>query len=160
MGTLDEDFAVESLRGDIFLLGTMSWRIRKIEAGTVRVEDAHGAPPNIPFWRGEAPARTPEVSRNFSDLRETLTKCSPQEGIRYLEEQCALDRRGAEQAVEYVQAGCAALGRLPTQLCVVAERFFDEEGRNATGTPHPLWKSNQQGLGIGATQTLLPGLQL
>ena len=128
VGTLDEDFAVESMRGDIFLLGTMSWRIRKIEAGTVRVEDAHGAPPTIPFWRGEAPARTSEVSRNFSDLRETLTKCSPQEGIRYLEEHCALDRRGAEQAVEYVHAGCAALGQLPTQQCVVAERFFDEGG--------------------------------
>ena len=58
VGTLDEDFAVESLAGDVFLLGTTSWRIRRVEAGRVRVEDAHGAAPTIPFWRGEAPGRT------------------------------------------------------------------------------------------------------
>ncbi len=128
VGTLDEDFAVESMRGDIFLLGNMSWRIRGIEAGTVRVEDAHGAAPTIPFWRGEAPARTRELSQAFSDLRETLSKCSPEESIRYLEGECSLDRRGAEQAVQYAHAGCAALGQSPTRQCVVAERFFDEGG--------------------------------
>ena len=63
VGTLDEDFAVESMAGDVFLLGTTSWRIRRVEAGRVRVEDAHGAAPSIPFWRGEAPGRTAELSR-------------------------------------------------------------------------------------------------
>ena len=70
VGTLDEDFAVESMAGDVFLLGTTSWRIRRVEAGRVRVEDAHGAAPSIPFWHGEAPGRTVELSREVSRLRE------------------------------------------------------------------------------------------
>ena len=127
VGTVDEDFAVESLRGDIFLLGNTSWRIRKVETGTVRVEDAHGAPPNIPFWRGEAPARTRELSQAFSKLREVILQRSPQSTER-LQKECGLDRRGAEQLVQYVHSGCAALGTLPTQSCLVAERFFDEAG--------------------------------
>src|SRR3954467_4003649 len=72
VGTLDEDFAVESMAGDVFLLGATSWRIRRVEAGRVRVEDARGAAPTIPFWRGEAPGRTYELSREFSDLRDAL----------------------------------------------------------------------------------------
>ena len=70
VGTVDEDFAVESLRGDIMLLGNSSWRIRRVQAGRVLVEDAHGAAPNVPFWRGEAPARTAELSQQVADLRE------------------------------------------------------------------------------------------
>jgi len=122
VGSVDEDFAVESMAGDVFLLGTTSWRIRRIEAGRVRVEDAHGAAPNIPFWRGEAPGRTRELSEEFSVLREEIARtgvCPPE---------CGLDRRGAEQAVEYAQAGQAALGAVPTTRRVVAERFFDESG--------------------------------
>ena len=72
IGTVDEDFAVESLAGDIFLLGTTSWRIRRVEAGRVRVEDGHGAAPGIPFWRGEAPGRTIELSQEVSALREEI----------------------------------------------------------------------------------------
>jgi ATP-dependent Lhr-like helicase len=72
IGTVDEDFAVESLAGDVFLLGTTSWRIRRVEAGRVRVEDAHGAAPGIPFWRGEAPWRTIELSHEVSALREEI----------------------------------------------------------------------------------------
>src|SRR6185436_3113988 len=72
VGTLDEDFAVESLAGDVFLLGTTSWRIRRVESGRVRVEDAHGAAPTIPFWRGEAPGRTAELSSAVSGLREEI----------------------------------------------------------------------------------------
>jgi ATP-dependent Lhr-like helicase len=131
VGTLDEDFAVESLSGDIFLLGTSSWRIRRIETGRVRVEDAHGAAPTIPFWRGEAPGRTVELSQEVSRIREGIASRSdrdPEEAIRFLVDECGLDRRGAEQAVEYVQAGRAALGELPTHRAVVAERFFDEAG--------------------------------
>src|SRR5204863_968421 len=72
VGTLDEDFAVESLAGDIFQLGNTSWRIRRVEAGTVRVEDAQGAPPTIPFWNGEAPGRSDEASAAVSLLREQI----------------------------------------------------------------------------------------
>ena len=72
--TVDEDFAVESLAGDVFLLGTTSWRIRRVETGRVRVEDAHGAAPSIPFWRGEAPGRTRELSQAISELREEIAE--------------------------------------------------------------------------------------
>ena len=128
VGTLDEDFAMESMRGDIFLLGNTSWRIRRVEANAVRVEDAHGAPPNVPFWRGEAPGRTAELSSAFSRLRQQLAPLEPAEGVKWLQEECGLDRRGAEQAVCYVLSGSNALGATPSQDCVVAERFFDEAG--------------------------------
>ena len=74
VGSVDEDFAVESLAGDIMLLGNTSWRIKGIERGTVRVEDAHGAPPNIPFWRGEAPSRTAELSAEVATLRQAIAE--------------------------------------------------------------------------------------
>ena len=123
IGSLDEDFAVESLVGDVFLLGTTSWRIRRVETGRVRVENAQGAAPTIPFWLGEAPGRTRELSQEISAVREEIAK-SGQAGIA----DCGLDQRGAEQAVEYVLAGLNALGAMPTQDTVVAERFFDEAG--------------------------------
>ncbi len=126
VGSLDEDFAVESMAGDIFLLGTTSWRIRRVEAGRVRVEDAHGAAPTIPFWRGEAPGRTRELSLEVSKLREEIISAA--DPIALLEHDCAMDRAGAEQAVAYVRAGRNALGVVPTQDTVVAERFFDEAG--------------------------------
>src|SRR5437867_3676994 len=126
VGTLDEDFAVESMAGDVFLLGTTSWRIRRVESGRVRVEDAHGAAPSIPFWRGEAPGRTIELSDEVSNVREAITKAK--NPVEWLMRECTLDRRGAEQAALYVRAGVAALGALPTQRTVVAERFFDEGG--------------------------------
>jgi ATP-dependent helicase Lhr and Lhr-like helicase len=128
VGTLDEDFAVESMAGDVFLLGTTSWRIRRVEAGRVRVEDAHGAAPSIPFWRGEAPGRTHELSREVSRLREDVAARSRDGAIELLMGECALDRRGAEQAADYVVAGKAMLGAMPTHATIVAERFFDEAG--------------------------------
>lgn len=75
VGTVDEDFAVESNAGDIMLLGNTSWRIHRVEAnaGRLVVEDAHGAPPNVPFWRGEAPARTDELSWHVADLRQRIS---------------------------------------------------------------------------------------
>ncbi|HXP89084.1 MAG TPA: DEAD/DEAH box helicase [Bryobacteraceae bacterium] len=126
-GTVDEDFAVESMAGDVFLLGTTSWRIRRVEAGRVRVEDAHGAAPTIPFWRGEAPGRTRELSAEVSQLREEIA-AGGAEAVELLRRECMLDQRGAEQAAAYAQAGRVALGAVPTQDCVVAERFFDEAG--------------------------------
>jgi ATP-dependent helicase Lhr and Lhr-like helicase len=128
LGTVDEDFAVESMRGDTFLLGNTSWRIRRIEAGVLRVEDARGAPPNFPFWRGEAPGRSHELSQALSELRDFIAGQPPAEAQAWLQEQCGLDRRGAEQAVQYVHAQLRALGRVPTQDRIVAERFFDEGG--------------------------------
>ncbi len=211
VGTVDEDFAVESMAGDILLLGNTSWRIRRLEntSGRVLVEDAHGAAPNVPFWRGEAPARTTELCREVSDLRERISALVPppdlgarpseepgfgirgsgfavhrEEGdrgfgfedsqpegtvpplaapfssanpesqtpnpvpssnpesrtlpappgneasvaVNWLKEECGLDDAGAEQAVEYIVAGRAMLGAVPTLTTVIAERFFDEGG--------------------------------
>src|SRR5204863_5659755 len=126
VGTLDEDFAVESLAGDVFLLGTTSWRIRRVESGRVRVEDAHGAAPSIPFWRGEAPGRTVELSEEVANVRDAIAQES--DPVEWLIRECSLDHRGAEQAALYVRAGAAALGALPDSHRVVAERFFDEGG--------------------------------
>jgi ATP-dependent Lhr-like helicase len=123
VGTLDEDFAVESLAGDVFLLGTTSWRIRRVEPGRVRVEDAHGAAPSIPFWRGEAPGRTVELSREVSRVREAVLKNPETFGA-----ECGLDAGAVAQAVAYVKAGAGMLGALPTHDVVIAERFFDEAG--------------------------------
>jgi ATP-dependent Lhr-like helicase len=128
IGTLDEDFAIESMAGDIFLLGTNSWKIRRVEAGVVRVEDAHGAPPSIPFWNGEGLGRTIELSREVSAVRSAIDGRNDAEAYDWLERTCALDRAGSEQAVAYVRAGKAVLGVVPTVSTVVAERFFDESG--------------------------------
>ena len=142
IGTVDEDFAVESLRGDIFLLGNSSWRIRRVQSGSVSVEDAKGAPPNVPFWRGEAPSRTMELSQQVAQVREhvgALTeglapspdlRNSPQAAaaINWLEDECGMDRPGAEQAAQYIVEGRAVLRAVPTQTTIVAERFFDESG--------------------------------
>ena len=142
VGTVDEDFAVESLRGDIFLLGNSSWRIRRVQAGVVIVEDANGAPPNVPFWLGEAPARTAELSEQVAEVRkqiDSLTVGVAPDRVRgsngdavaaiaWLQRECGLDQAGAEQAVEYVVTGRAVLRAVPTQETIVAERFFDESG--------------------------------
>jgi ATP-dependent Lhr-like helicase len=142
VGTLDEDFAVESLRGDIVLLGNNSWRIRRVESSRVLVEDAHGAAPNVPFWRGEAPARTLELSQHVAEVRQKISDMtegipyrpplrdfdSATQAFRWLEDECALDRSGAEQAVEYIVAGKSVLTAVPTQQTIIAERFFDESG--------------------------------
>ena len=138
VGTVDEDFAVESLAGDIMLLGNASWRIRRIQAGRVLVEDAQGAPPSVPFWRGEAPARTAELSAQVSRLREEIAeRMTAQNGDgaavtaatrEWLKQECCLDDAGAEQIVKYILAGIAVLGAVPSQELIVAERFFDEGG--------------------------------
>jgi ATP-dependent helicase Lhr and Lhr-like helicase len=144
VGTLDEDFAVESNAGDIMLLGNSSWRIRRVEAksGRVLVEDAHGAPPSVPFWLGEAPARTQELSFHVAELRTEISHrtrgvapiaLSPKdapvaETIAWLGEQCGLDESGARQAIQYILEGRAVLGDVPTQKVIIAERFFDEGG--------------------------------
>ncbi len=144
VGTVDEDFAVESMAGDVMLLGNTSWRIRRVEGRSSRmlVEDAKGAAPTIPFWRGEAPARTAELSAQLGELRkgisDRLAGVTPVEGWRnlpivaetvsWLGEQCGLDTAGAEQLIQYILEGRVVLGDVPTQSTIIAERFFDEGG--------------------------------
>ncbi len=127
VGQLDEDFAIESRRGDVFLLGTTSWRIRRVAQGQVRVEDAGGAAPTIPFWRGEAPGRTPELSARVDELRRSVDEAPAAEAAETLK-RSGLDPPGADQIVRYLAAGRAALGAMPSASTVVAERFFDESG--------------------------------
>jgi ATP-dependent Lhr-like helicase len=144
VGTVDEDFAVESNRGDIMLLGNTSWMIRRVEtnSGRMLVQDAHGAPPTVPFWRGEAPARTQELSAHVGELREKISEMLPRTSpvgfsatqpdvaasVSWLKAECGLDDSGAEQAIEYILQGRAVLGAVPTQKTIIAERFFDEGG--------------------------------
>ena len=130
IGSLDEDFAIESMAGDVILLGNTSWRIRRIESGRVRVEDAGGAPSTIPFWLGEGPARTPELSAELAAVRQGVADRlhDPESAVEWLERETGLDRRGALLARDYIAAARAALGAVPTRDTVVVERFFDEAG--------------------------------
>ncbi len=131
IGTVNEDFAFESLPGDIFQLGNSSYRMLKIEQGRVYVEDAHGQPPNIPFWIGESPGRSDELSLAVSELRATIDaqlELDPNEPYRYLTQVLALPHAAAEQLAHYLAAAKAALTVLPTQQQIVFERFFDETG--------------------------------
>jgi ATP-dependent Lhr-like helicase len=133
IGTVNEDFAVESMAGDIFQLGNRSYRIRRVERGAVRVEDAHGQSPTIPFWLGEAPGRTDELSMSVSRLRGDIaarlrSDSSGDAARRWLTETVGVALSAAEQAVEYLAAAAAAFGCLPMQDTIVLERFFDEAG--------------------------------
>ncbi len=131
VGTVHEDFAVESLAGDIFQLGNTSYRILRVEAGRVRVEDAKGAPPTIPFWLGEAPGRTNELSFAVSRLREEISERledGTENTLAWLREDVGLGDSAARQIVDYLGGAKAALGVLPTQTELAMERFFDESG--------------------------------
>jgi ATP-dependent Lhr-like helicase len=130
VGTVNEDFAVESLQGDVFQLGNASYRILRVEAGRVRVEDARDTPPSIPFWLGEAPGRTDEVSCAVSRLRTEIEARLPDTdaALGWLADEVGIAPAAAAQIVTYLAAAHAALGRLPTLEHVVLERFFDESG--------------------------------
>ena len=127
VGSVNEDWAVESNVGDIFLLGTHSWRVHKVEDGIVHVTDAEGAPPTIPFWLGEAPGRTNELSGEVSDLRRTILR-SLSEGDTSWGKACGLCPSGVDQALAYVKAQRDAVGVVPTREDILVERFFDESG--------------------------------
>ena len=128
VGQIEEDFAVESMRGQVFLLGNTAWKIRRVMQGKVLVEDAHGQAPTIPFWFGEAPGRTTELSDEVSDLRERIyERLDSGDAVRWLVEE-GFGRDAAEQAVAYVEEGIRILGTVPTKRRIVAERFFDESG--------------------------------
>src|SRR5271166_2120131 len=133
IGSVNEDFAVESLAGDVFQLGNNSYRIMRVERGVVRVEDARGQPPNIPFWLGEAPGRSDELSASVSRLRAGIVSrlrrdASGGSAERWLTDELGISEPAAEQLLEYLQASFAALECLPTQDTIVLERFFDEAG--------------------------------
>jgi len=131
VGTLNEDFAIESMPGDIFQLGNRSYLIQKIESGQVRVVDAQGQPPSIPFWLGEAPGRTPELSQEVSRLRRDVggRLADAREATAWLAGEIpGVPEPAARQMVEYLEASQKILGVIPTQETLVLERFFDEAG--------------------------------
>src|SRR3954464_12139039 len=131
IGTVNEDFAVESLQGDIFQLGNMSWRILQVASGVVRVEDAHGQPPSIPFWLGESPARSDELSAAVAELRSGVEQRLADRARATEWVESLLGKQAgaaAHQLVEYLAESKRMLGTLPTQKTIVAERFFDEAG--------------------------------
>jgi ATP-dependent Lhr-like helicase len=130
VGTVNEDFAVESLAGDIFQLGNASWRILRINSGVVRVEDAKGQPPGIPFWLGEAPARTSELSNAVSDFRMEIERrlADGQNPTQWLAQEMQLPADAAEQLGDYFSDAYRSLGAIPSQQTLVMERFFDESG--------------------------------
>jgi ATP-dependent Lhr-like helicase len=133
IGSVNEDFAVESLAGDIFQLGNKSYRIIRVERGTVRVEDAHGQPPSIPFWLGEAPGRSDELSQSVSRLRGEMAARfaadpSGDDAFTWLTTTLGIAEAPARQLADYLAAAHAALGVLPTLETIVFERFFDEAG--------------------------------
>jgi ATP-dependent Lhr-like helicase len=133
IGSVNEDFAVESLAGDVFQLGNSAYRIMRVERGVVRVEDAHGQPPNIPFWLGEAPGRSDELSVSVSRLRAgvaTRLRADPTGSTAqtWLTAELGLTEPAVQQLIEYLSAAHAAMGCLPTRDTLVLERFFDEAG--------------------------------
>ena len=130
VGTVNEDFAIESLAGDIFLLGNTPWKIRRVESGRVRVEDAQGNLPTIPFWLGEAPGRTWELSDEITQLRDGIDRLldNPQGAEAWLVSEAGVSPEVARQLVAYIVEGKRVLGVVPTASRVVAERFFDESG--------------------------------
>src|SRR5262249_5824894 len=136
IGTVNEDFALESMQGDIFQLGNASWRVLRVELSRVRVEDARGQSPTIPFWLGEAPGRTRELSQAVSRIRAEITDKfagdsypeSAGQAMQWLVDELKLSQYAAEQIVEYLAVSKIALGVMPTQETLVAERFFDESG--------------------------------
>lgn len=131
IGTVNEDFAIETAAGDIFLLGSTSWRIKRVEnKGVVRVEDAHGAPPTIPFWLGEAPGRSLELSSAVGELRRDVAAMADdtESAAARLQRECQLSSVAAEQMIEYLVNTQDALQIMPSDTDVVFERFFDEGG--------------------------------
>ncbi|RYZ04006.1 MAG: DEAD/DEAH box helicase [Myxococcales bacterium] len=152
VGTINEDFAIESMAGDVFLLGSTSWRIRRVESGTVRVVDAEGAAPTIPFWLGEAPARTAELSAEVSALRSGVERALGSGGISaastWVAAEARVDEAVADAVVLYLRASCTALGVLPTHGDLVFERFFDDSGGMQLVLHSPYGGRINRGLGL------------
>ncbi|HEX2272554.1 MAG TPA: helicase-related protein, partial [Acidimicrobiales bacterium] len=152
IGTVNEDWAVESMAGDIFLLGSHSWQIRRVEPGVVRVRDAGDTPPTVPFWLGEAPARTAELSEEVSELRrrvdQYLAAGDPDGARQWLIDTAGIDVPAATMVVDYLAVARAALGVTPTQQCLVLERFFDDTGGMQLVIHSPYGGRINRGLGL------------
>ena len=131
VGTVNEDFALESMVGDVFLLGTHSWQVRRVTQGEMRVVDAHGAHPTIPFWVGEAPSRTAELSEEVGALRAAVQAAladGRERALQVVADRCGTAPEATAQVVDYLAVALTQLGVLPTQDDVVFERFFDDAG--------------------------------
>ncbi|MFT4583809.1 MAG: ATP-dependent Lhr-like helicase [Gammaproteobacteria bacterium] len=135
VGSVNEDFAIESLPGNVFQLGNTSWRVLRVDAAALRVVDAAGEPPNMPFWLGEAPARSAELSFAVSRVRDLFRERAdgapgdPREAIvPWLSNDVGVGEYAAQQLFDYLMSGYRALGTMPTQDVLVMERFFDESG--------------------------------
>jgi len=132
IGTVNEDWATESMAGDVFILGTHHWQIRQVTGGEVRVVDAGDKHPTIPFWRGEAPARTVELSEEVAKIRALVERGVVGDDLARtvdeIVELAGVERDAAATIVTYLAAARAVLGVMPTQQDLVIERFFDESG--------------------------------
>ncbi len=153
VGTINEDFAIESMAGDVFLLGSTAWRIRRVERGVVRVTDAKGATSTLPFWLGEAPARTWELSEAVSQLRSDVGAwLEGPDGVALaraeLAERLSLGADASRDLVEYLAASRTALGLLPTSRDLVFERFFDDTGGMQLVVHAPLGGRINRALGL------------
>ena len=158
VGTVNEDFAIESMAGDIFLLGNTPWKIRRIEQGTVRVEEAQGQPPTIPFWLGEAPGRTVELSGEVSALRRDVDeRLHARDTALALVMESGASREAAEQVVAYVEEGKRVLGIVPTAEKIVAERFFDEAGGMQLVVHSPLGSRINRAWGLALRKRFCAG---
>ena len=163
VGTVNEDFAVESLPGDVMQLGNTSWRILRIQSGVVRVADAQGVPPSIPFWLGEAPSRSDELSAGVAQLRgavEAKLDESFDRAVDFVAESYGVSRVAAVQIVMYLAESLRILGALPTQDTLILERFFDESGGMQLILHAPFGGRVNRAWGLGAAQEILPELQL
>ncbi len=159
IGTLDEDFAIESMAGDIFLLGTNSWKIRRVEAGVVRVEDAHGAPPSIPFWNGEGLGRTIELSREVCAVRAAIDERDDAAAGEWLEREMRPRRSG-------LRTGRRVRTRRQSHSRCRSHRSHHRCGallrrgrRHAAHSAHTLRRAHQPRVGTGVTQEILPVVQ-
>src|SRR5437763_7193282 len=154
IGTVNEDFAIESMQGDVFLLGTHPWQIVQVTNGVMRVRDATGRHPTVPFWLGEAPGRTDELSEEVSRLRALVAerldaagRAAAVDGVRHMS---GADEVAAALVVDYLAAGRTMLGGvLPTHEDIVFERFFDESGGMQLIVHAPLGARINRALGLG-----------
>ena len=154
VGTVNEDFAIESMQGDVFLLGSHPWQVVRVTNGVMRVRDATGKHPTVPFWLGEAPGRTDELSEEVSRLRsEVATRLDDggrEVAISFVREESGVDAVAGALVVDYLRAGRAALGGvLPTHEDIVFERFFDETGGMQLIVHAPLGARINRALGLG-----------
>ncbi|HYB89432.1 MAG TPA: crosslink repair DNA glycosylase YcaQ family protein [Candidatus Binataceae bacterium] len=156
IGDVEEDFAQESSRGDVFMLGSMPWQILGISRGRLMVEPAPGMAPSLPFWQTEAAGRSYALSAEVTELRRTIADRLPEpaQAVRWLIEDCALNERAAAQAVDYVRRGMAALGAIPDERTIVVERFFDGLGGTQIVIHAPLGIRFNRGLGLALRKRL------